>query len=232
MINTLLIHSSLFEELCKTDAIGLSKIAIIKKIPKGYWGVYSKKGKLLGKFKTKAQAVKRLRQIEFFKHKKANITNEEITYSSLIRQITAKFPPEILKQFKQIYKNVFDNALIEEESNPEELALQEALKFIDSLEDNLAKVASAIEMGDPSYAGKYIAEIIKFLMRRISRERREKSINGLKKKIYMLNEYNISNKKIPASASIGQAISLTKNILMMHSPNYVRAVLNSIVRNL
>jgi len=232
MINALLIHSSLFEELCKTDAIGLSKIAIIKKIPKGYWGVYSKKGKLLGKFKTKAQAVKRLRQIEFFKHKKANITNEEITYSSLIRQITAKFPPEILKQFKQIYKNVFDNALIEEESNPEELALQEALKFIDSLEDNLAKVASAIEMGDPSYAGKYIAEIIKFLMRRISRERREKSINGLKKKIYMLNEYNISNKKIPASASIGQAISLTKNILMMHSPNYVRAVLNSIVRNL
>jgi len=34
------------------------------------WCVYSEKGKLLGRYKTKKEAEKRLRQIEYFKHKK------------------------------------------------------------------------------------------------------------------------------------------------------------------
>lgn len=233
MINALLIHSSLFVELCSADAEGLIKTSIIRKIPKGYWGVFSEKGKLLGKFKTKAQAVKRLRQIEYFKHhKKEASSNEEVTYSSLIRQLTDKFPPEILKQFKQIYKNTFDNALLENQKNPEEIALQKSIEFVDGLQDNLAKVASAIEMGNATYAGKYIAEIIKFLMRKISIQRRPKSINSLKRKIFMLNENELAGKKMPASSAIGQAISLTKNILMMHSPQYIRSVINSIVGNL
>jgi len=231
MINQLLIHSSLFEELCNTEVTGLTKISFIRKMPKGYWGVFSRKNKLLGKYKTRAQAVKRLQQIEFFKHKKAS-SDEAPTYSSLIRQLNDNFPPEILKEFKQIYKQKFDEALITKQSNPEELALQEAIKFVDSLKDNIAKVASAIEMGDPTYAGKYIAEIIQFLMRKISPPRRPKSINSLKRKIYMLNENELSGKKMPASSALGQAISLTKNILMMHSPSYIRTVLNSIVSNL
>ncbi len=234
MINVLLIHSSLFLELCNIEAIGLTKISIIRKMPKGYWGVFSEKGKLLGKFKTKAKAVKRLKQIEYFKHhkKEASSSNEEVTYSSLIRQLNDKFPPEILKQFKIIYKDTFDEALLSNQNNPEEIALQEAVKFVDGLQDNLAKVASAIEMGDPTYAGKYIAEIIQFLMRKISPARRPKSINSLKRKIHMLNENELASKKMPASSAIGQAISLTKNILMMHSPSYIRTVLNSIVRSL
>ncbi|MCX8159201.1 MAG: hypothetical protein N3D20_02845 [Candidatus Pacearchaeota archaeon] len=43
---------------------------MIKKTSKGYV-VYSKEGKRLSKpYKTKGEAVKRLRQIEYFKHKK------------------------------------------------------------------------------------------------------------------------------------------------------------------
>jgi hypothetical protein len=34
------------------------------------WCVYSEKGKLLGRAKTKEKAQKRLREIEYFKHKK------------------------------------------------------------------------------------------------------------------------------------------------------------------
>jgi hypothetical protein len=33
------------------------------------WCVYSEKGRLLGRYKTKKEAEKRLRQIEYFKHK-------------------------------------------------------------------------------------------------------------------------------------------------------------------
>lgn len=233
MINITLANSVIFEALCQAECRDLFKIAIIKKIPTGYWGVFSEKGKLLGKYKTKMQAVKRLKQIEYFKHNKKNASSgDDVSYSAIMRELNNKYPPEILTKFRQIYKSNFDEALINGEKNPEEKALNSALQFINELDVDISKVAAAIEMGDATYAGKYIAEIIKFLMRRISVDRRSKSINGLKKKIYMLNEYDISNKKMPASASLGQAISLTKNILMMHSPQYVRAVLNSIVRNL
>jgi len=34
------------------------------------WCVYSEKGRLLGRYKTKKEAERRLRQIEYFKHKK------------------------------------------------------------------------------------------------------------------------------------------------------------------
>lgn len=37
---------------------------------KGGYKVVSKKGKSLGKYKSKKGALKRLRQVEFFKHKK------------------------------------------------------------------------------------------------------------------------------------------------------------------
>lgn len=227
---SLLASTVLFAELCETEDSGLFKIAIIRKLPKGYWGIFSQKGKLLGKYKTKTQALKRLRQIEFFKHKKAS--KDEVTYSALMREITKQHSPEVLRQFRVVFKEAFDDAIIHGKENAEEIALNAGLQFLDSLEDHLEKAASAIEMGDPVYAGKYIAEIIKFLLRRISPERRQKSLSGLRRKIYMLNEVDIAQKKMPASAALGQAISLTKNLLMMHSPDYVRTVLNSIVRHL
>jgi hypothetical protein len=42
---------------------------MIRKIKGGY-KVVSRKGKSLGKYRTKKAAKKRLRQVEFFKHKK------------------------------------------------------------------------------------------------------------------------------------------------------------------
>lgn len=163
--------------------------------------------------------------------KKAS-NQEEITYSSAMREIGKKYPKEILREFRQIFKQTFDQALIEEKENPEEIALKKALQFIDDLDLNLFKAASAVEMGDPRYAGKFIAEIIKFLIRRISPINRGKSLLKLKNKIMMLNEFEMSRKKMPASASLGQSITLVKHLLFSHPPAYVRSVLNNIAANL
>lgn len=159
-------------------------------------------------------------------------SSEEVTYSSLMREIARRHPPDVLREFRKIFKDTFDQAILENKQDAEELALTAGLEFLNGLDHNIEKAASAIEMGDPVYAGKYIAEIIKFLLRRISPARRAKSLSGLRRKIHMLNEVDIAQKKMPASSALGQAISLTKNLLMMHSPDYVRAVINSIVRNL
>lgn len=48
----------------------VSVVSYIKKTSEGKWGVFSHKGKSLGKYDTKKEAVKRLRQVEWFKNHK------------------------------------------------------------------------------------------------------------------------------------------------------------------
>lgn len=92
--------------------------------------------------------------------------------------------------------------------------------------------ANYIEMGDPQTAGKGIADIVKFLLRRIDESKRSSAIERLKMKILNLNESEISSKKTPPSASLGQSITFIKTILIGHDPAYIRQVLNFIYRNL
>lgn len=92
--------------------------------------------------------------------------------------------------------------------------------------------AGIIEMGDPVHAGRGIADIVRFLLERISVEKRRGSLNNLRYKIWNLNEWELGAKKTPSSASLGQAITFIKTILMGHSPIYIRSVLKEIVRNL
>lgn len=92
--------------------------------------------------------------------------------------------------------------------------------------------AAAIEMGDPKDAGKGIAEIIKFLTKRVSPENRQKSLLKLREKIINLNEHEIALKKTPPTSTLGQSISFVKNVLIGHDPDYIRTVLNHIYVNL
>jgi hypothetical protein len=89
-----------------------------------------------------------------------------------------------------------------------------------------------IEMGEPSIAGRGIADIIKFLMRRIEPEKRQEAFSRLRNKIWGLNEIDISSKETPSSASLGQSITFLKTILNGHKPHYIRAVLSSVVKYL
>ena len=96
----------------------------------------------------------------------------------------------------------------------------------------MEKAASAINLGDADTAGRYLADLIRFLTKRISAEKRPRALESLRKKIYYINEYAIAQKKTPASSSMGQSLTLLKTILLEHSPQYIRGVLNSIVKYL
>lgn len=238
-MTNMFIAASIFENLCNTDGSGLYKIAIIRKMPKGYWGIYSRKGKLLGKYKTKQEAVKRLRQIEFFKHKKAS---ENDTYTSILRQLNKDHDPAVVREFRQIFKNTFDDALLQGKDDPEGLAFDAAMKFFNTLNDDVIKKNFYVEkflhkyagneLGNPQDVGSYLANLIKFIMRKISSQNRSKSIHNLKNKIYMLNEFELASKKMPPAASIGQSLVIIKHLMFGKDPLYVRQVLNSITANL
>lgn len=105
--------------------------------------------------------------------------------------------------------------------------------YNDTIQNRMFKLAAAtIEMGDPIHAGKGIAEIVKFLIKRIDPQNRPKALEKLKVKIWNLNEWQLSSKKMPASASLGQSISFVKNLLNGHNTKYIRDILREIVKNL
>jgi len=220
MSDEILLHAYIYEAACD-----LIKESFIRKLPNGKYRVFSEKGRNMGTYNTRQEAKKRLRQIEYFKHVKSS---SNITYTSVIRSL--KNDKDLVKKFKEKYKEAFDHLFINGESDIDEKSLEEALKVIE--DKSILKNANAIPMGDPIIAGKSIADLIKFLMQKISEENRPKSLNNLKRKIQNLNEIEISSKQMPASSAIGQSILLIKHMLFSHSPQYVRAVLNSIASNL
>jgi hypothetical protein len=210
------------------------KISYIRKV-KSKWVVFSRKGKRLGEYDTKAQAAKRLRQIEFFKHKQAS-KNEKLTYSSIMRKLVKDENDTLRLEFQKTFKEAFDQAYIAGEEEPEEIALENAMKMLEKdaqqLEYIIEKTAAAVNLGSPPEAGMYLANLIKWMLQRISPDRRPRSIEAMRRKIYYLNEYSIAAKKTPPSSSMGQALTLTKHLLLSHSPQYIRAVLNETVKHL
>lgn len=212
----------------------LVKTAVIKKLPNGQWTVMSLKGKPLGKFKTKQEAVKRLRQIEYFKNHKKKKASKDNSYSSVMRELRKSYDEDTINKFQHHFKTLFDQALLSGSSGPEDEVLEDAMRCITAEDDMRAmkKMASAIDLGNPEYAGKYLSDVLKFVMRRISQEKRVKSLENLRKKIYYLNEYEMASKRVPASSAIGQSITLLKHILLEHDPKYIRTVLNSVVKHI
>lgn len=294
------------EEFC--SYCDLVKLSYIRHVG-GKWKIYSEKGKVLGTYDTKAEAAKRLGQIEWFKKhknskKKKASKNEEQSYSSTMRKLRKSHDEKDVKKFQEEYKKLFDAAMIAGMEDDDAI-LDEALKCISYSNNNtfearastvyrkcpcgetafdyvggtttgepwtkeknggtkcyacrncrrrimvrkrdlnthklgisnqedqfIKRIASAIDLGDPAFSGKYLADLIRFLLRRISAPNRQKAIESLKKKIYYINEFDIAAKKTPPSSSMGQSITLIKTILLEHPPQYIRNVLNSIVRNL
>lgn len=108
------------------------KFSYIRKLPNGKYRVFSEKGKNMGTFDSKEQAKKRLKQIEFFKHKKASkkiidLTNiSEISYSAIMRELRNQCDYEIVEDFLSLFKQIFDMFLINEK-DPADNALPVAL---------------------------------------------------------------------------------------------------------
>ena len=149
-----------------------------------------------------------------------------------MRDLRKSYDEDTVSKFQKKFKELFDKSIIN--GTDEKDVLEEAMKCITFVDDlnALKKNASAIDLGDPEYAGKYLSDILKFVMRRISQERRVKSLENLRKKVYYLNEYEMASKKVPPSSAIGQSITLLKHILLEHDPKYIRNVLNSVVNHI
>ncbi len=93
-------------------------------------------------------------------------------------------------------------------------------------------IAYSTNLGDPIIAGKSLAEIIKFLMRRIPENKRGQAIGKMITKIRIMDSKDVATKKMMPYSSMGQSMSLLKNILAGYDSVYIRNVLDSIIRNL
>ena len=233
-----------YEEECLQ---GLVKVARIRKLPGGKYRVLSEKGKNLGTSDTKEQAVKRLRQVEYFKHKDENDAEEkevidlmdadDFSYSAIMRKMREKASKEQVKVFLKMFKDQFDKAVKSKLQKPEKVALQNALiKFNKvhpiKVKKKLVKNAAVSELGDPVLVGRYLADIVRFTLNRMAPDKRTSAIESLRQKFYAFNVNEIANKNLPPSSAIGQSITFVKHVLFNHDPQYVREVLNNLVRNL
>lgn len=240
--DTILQQASDYEDRC----LHLVKEARIRKLPNGKYRVLSEKGKNLGESSSRSGAEKRLRQVEYFKHKDDNSADDSVidltdiddfSYSALMRKLRQKASKEQVKNFLKLYKLQFDKAVKNKLQKPEKVALQNALiKFNKyhkiKLKKKLIKSAAVSELGDAVLVGKYLSDIIRFTLTRISPEKRANAIQSLKHKLYNLNESEMSNKNMPASSAMGQSITFVKHVLFNHDPIYIREVLNNLVRSL
>lgn len=225
----------------------LMKFARIRKLPGGRYRVLSEKGKNLGTSNTKSEAKKRLRQVEYFKHNDENKADDEkiidlrdaddFSYSAIVRKMREKSSKEQVFEFLKMFKTQFDKAVKNKLQKPEKVALQNALiKFNKThpikVKKKLVKNAAVSELGDPILVGKYLADIVRFTLNRIAPDKRAKAIENLRHKFYVFNVNEIANKNLPPSSAIGQSITFVKHVLFNHDPQYVRDVLNNLVRNL
>lgn len=240
--------ASTYEEECLQ---GLVKVARIRQLPDGKYRVLSQKGKDLGTYKSRKAAEKRLRQVEFFKHLDKSKADDqgnaiapidltkadEFSYSALMRKLRQEASPEQVKAFLQLFKTQFDKAVKSKVNKPERIALQNAiLKFHKihpiKLDKKMVKCAAIAELGDPDSVGKYLSDIVKFMLLRLPVQKRPRAAQILKQKFSVLSENAIAGKKMPPASVYGQAITFIKHVLFNQDATYIRNVLNSLSRYL
>lgn len=229
------------------QCVEMVKTAIIRKLPSGKYRVLSEKGKNLGTSDSRGGAQKRLRQVEYFKHvdkskvedqKAIDLTDiDDFSYSAIMRKLRQKSSKEQVGHFLKLFKNHFDKAVKNKLQKPEKVALQNALiKFNKlhpiKLKRKLVKKAAISELGDANLVGKYLADIIRFTLNRVPTDRRYKAKESLKSKFLGINENDIASKNLPPFSAIGQSITFVKHILFNQDAQYVREVLDTIVRTL
>lgn len=234
-----------YSSQCQQELI---KQAKIKKLPSGEYRVLSKKNKNLGTFDSKEKAKKRLKQVEYFKYldtldaqdsrQEIDLTNlKEISFSALMRELNKKATKEQVHEYLKIYKLHFDEAIKNRLKKPEIVALKHSLvkfekKYILNINKKLTKTAALDELGNPAIVGNYLANIVKFILNRISSNSRQNAISKLKNKFKALNVNELAMKKMPASSALGQSITFVKTVLFNHDPKYIRNVLDNLVRYL
>lgn len=99
-------------------------------------------------------------------------------------------------------------------------------------DQRILALGSALELGNPDVAGKNLAGIVMFLLKRIPPHQRTNAIRKMIVKLRVLSSEEIASKDMKPFSSMGQSISFIKNVLSGHDKLYVRKVLDSIIRNM
>ncbi len=225
------------------DLSQMVKISYIRKLKNGKFRVVSRTGKNLGTYTSKEAAKKRLRQVEYFKHLKKSASEnkldlskiEKFTYSAIMRKINQQLGKDACLNFAKVYKKIFDKNLMQKEKELEDKTLSRTLgifnkKYKIVLEKPI-KTAS-YRIGDAETVAKYLANIIKFTLTKISPEKRGGSLSKVKNKISKIDPKQLSEKKMPASSAMGQSITFLKHSLFGQDIQYIKSVLTYLMRNL
>ncbi len=161
----------------------------------------------------------------------------DFSYSAIMREMRQGGSKEQVREYLTIFKKEFDKAVKLKLQKPEKVALQNSLTKFNKrhkvkLKKKLIKNAAVSELGDPVWVGKYLADIVRFSLNRIPADKRQNAVSNLRHKFYSLNANELANKNLPPTSAIGQSITFVKHVLFNQDANYVREVLNNIVRNL
>lgn len=89
----------------------------------------------------------------------------------------------------------------------------------------ISKRAKEIELDPAKRTAVSLFKIIQFLFYRVPREKKLEFFNKLRRKMMKVSPGNISLKKMPPSSSIGQSLSITRNLLSGLNPQFVTKVL-------
>jgi len=93
-------------------------------------------------------------------------------------------------------------------------------------DERLYKIAAAaIDFMSPQEAGRDIAAIINYLLKRMPIETLHESKIKVLRKINELSSADMASKKMPATASFGQAISFVKNMLSGRPGDFIESTL-------
>lgn len=85
---------------------------------------------------------------------------------------------------------------------------------------------------DPKYVAEEISKIIRVIISKMSVESQNRARINLKNRILRLNPHEMTTKKTPAGASIGTSIALVKNILNGKDGNFIKMVIDELVKSL
>lgn len=192
---------------------------------------------------SKDKSIERLKKIKDYKDDSdpegiIDLTNaSDFSYSAIMREMRQNASDEQVRLFLTFFKKEFDKAVKAKLQKPEKIALQNSLVKFDKkhkvkCKKKLVKNAAVSELGDPVMVGKYLADIVKFMVARIPLEKRQNAIDSLRQKFYTFNANEISEKNLPPTSGIGQSITFVKHVLFNQNPFYIREVLNNIVSNL
>ena len=98
-----------------------------------------------------------------------------------------------------------------------------------------SKPISSRDMGEyipPDVMSDSLLKIINFILSKVPYDKQNKRKLRIKTKLLELSPQNLSTTELPEAATIGQALTIVKNMLFGKAPNYIDQVRREIIRKL